>query len=148
MNSFLLSYYAPVAKEDKFSEHRAFRKALCKDLFIHTRLQSIVPIADTATAAYTVAIAGAAYTASARVEHQRVKIKRAACVICKQAAAEERRGIKQQIRQALQAISPNIASKRKDRHVPRTETGCSSCKVSLCMKRRCWEVFHSGVHSA
>ena len=94
VNSFLLSYHAPIAKEDKFSEHRAFRKTLCKGLFIHTRPQSIVPIADTATTAYTVAIVGAAYIASARVEHQKIKIKRAACVICKQAAAEERREIK------------------------------------------------------
>ena len=69
VNSFLLSYHAPIAKEDKFSEHRAFRQALCKGLFIHIRPQSIVPIADTATAAYAVAIAGAAYTASVRVEH-------------------------------------------------------------------------------
>ena len=94
VNSFLLSYHAPIAKEDKFSEHRVFRKALCKGLFIYIRSQSIVPVADTATTAYTVAIADAAYTASARVKHQRVKIKRAVCVICKQTAAKETRGIK------------------------------------------------------
>ena len=98
VNSFLLSYHAPIAKEDKFSEHRAFRKTLCKGLFIHIRPQSIVPVADTVTIAYAVAIAGAVYTASARVEHQKIKIKRAACVIYKQAAAEKRREIKQQIR--------------------------------------------------
>ena len=69
VNFFLLTYYVPIAKEDKFSEHRAFRKTLCKGLFIHTRPQSIVPVADTVTVVYAVAIAGAAYTASVRVEH-------------------------------------------------------------------------------
>ena len=68
VNSFLLSYHAPIAKEDKFSKHRAFRKALCKGLFIHIRPQSIVPIADTVIT---------------RVKHQRVKIKRAAYIIYK-----------------------------------------------------------------
>ena len=94
INSFLLSYYAPITKEDKFSEYKAFRKILCKGLFIYIRPQSIVPVVDTVTTAYAVAIAGAAYTASARVEHQKVKIKCAICVIYKQAAAEERREIK------------------------------------------------------
>ena len=94
MNSFLLSYHAPITKEDKFSEHKVFRKALCKGLFIYIRPQSIVPIVNIVTIAYAVAIAGAAYIASARVEHQRIKIKRAAYVIYKQAAAEERREIK------------------------------------------------------
>ena len=69
VNSFLLSYHVPVAKEDKFSEYRAFRKALCKGLFIFVRPQSIVPVADTVTVVYTVAIVGAAYIVSARVEH-------------------------------------------------------------------------------
>ena len=69
MNFFLLSYHAPIAKENKFSKHRAFRKALCKGLFIYIRSQSIVPVADTATVVYAVAIAGAVYTASTRVEH-------------------------------------------------------------------------------
>ena len=94
MNSFLLSYHAPIAKENKFSEYKAFRKTLYKGLFIHIRPQSIVPIANTVTAAYGVTIAGAAYTVSARVKHQKIKIKCATCVIYKQAAAEERREIK------------------------------------------------------
>ena len=83
VNSFWLSYHAPIAKEDKFSEHRVFRKTLCKGLFIHTRPQSIVPVANKVTVAYAVAIAGAAYTASARVEHKKIKIKCAVCVIYK-----------------------------------------------------------------
>ena len=45
-------------------------------------------------------------------------------------------------------ILPNIASKRKDRHILRAEIGCDFYKISLCMKRGCWEVFYSGVHSA
>ena len=69
MNSFLLSYHAPIAKENKFSEYRAFRKTLYKGLFIHIRSQSIVPVADTVTTAYTVAIAGTAYTTSIKVKH-------------------------------------------------------------------------------
>ena len=47
------------------------------------------------------AVVGAVYAAPTRVEHQRVKIKRAACVVYKQAVAEERRGIKQQRRLIL-----------------------------------------------
>ena len=74
--------------------------------------------------------------------HQRVSMKRAPCAICKQAAKEERRGIKRQKRHALQALSPNIASKRQDRHVARAMTGCSSCNVSLYSTRGCWDAFH------
>ena len=146
VNSFLLSSYAPVAEVGKFLKHRAFREALCKELFAHARPQSIVVVAGPATAATTIAAAAADVADAAGVtgvEHQRVKMKRLVCVICKQAAAEERRGIKRQRRQALQAISPNNASKLKDRHVPRAETGCASCEVSLCTKKGCWEVFHS-----
>ena len=69
MNSFLLSYHAPIAKEDKFSEHKVFGKTLCKGLFIYIKPQSIVPITDTVTIVYAVAITGAAYTASTRVKH-------------------------------------------------------------------------------
>ena len=69
MNSFLLSYHAPITKEDKFSKHKVFKKTLCKGLFIYIRLQSIVLIADTVTTAYAVAIVGAVYTASIRVKH-------------------------------------------------------------------------------
>ena len=96
VNSFLLSTYAPAAKEDKFSTHLAFREALCKGLFAHARPHSTVIMAGLITAAVTNRVAvGAADTVGGRVEHQRVKIKRSVCVICKQAAAEERRGIKQ-----------------------------------------------------
>ena len=145
MNSFLLSTYAPAAKENKFSTYLAFREALCKGLFVHAKSHSTVIVAGPITAVVTNKVAvDAADTAGARVKHQRVKMKRSACVICKQAAAEERRGIKQQKRQVLQAISPNIVDKCKDRHVLRVKTGCASCKVSLCTKKGCWEVFHSG----
>ena len=57
-------------------------------------------IAGAATAAVAVATAGAAGAAgaagvvAARIEHQRVKMKRTACIICKQAAEEEKREIK------------------------------------------------------
>ena len=147
VNSFLLSCYAPVTKEDRFLTHRAFREALCKDLFTYA-----VP---TAAAAATVvgpvhimpAVVGAVYAAPTRVEHQRVKMKRAACVVCKQAVAEERRGIKQQRRLILQAVSPNVTSKRMDRHISRVKTGCASCMVALCARKGCWELFHLGALS-
>ena len=35
INSFLLSYYAPVTNEDKFLIYLTFREALCKGLFIY-----------------------------------------------------------------------------------------------------------------
>ena len=99
VNSFLLSTYAPAIKEDKFLTYLAFREALCKGLFAHTRPHSTVIIAGPITAAVTNRVAvGAAGTVGARVEHQRVQMKRSAYVICKQAAAEERRGIKRQKR--------------------------------------------------
>ena len=55
-------------------------------------------IAGAATAAVAVATAG---VVAARIEHQRVKMKRTACIICKQAAEEEKKEIKWQRRQAL-----------------------------------------------
>ena len=136
VNSFLLSFNTPAAKEDKFSTQLAFKEALYKDLFAAATASTIV-------AAPTIAAAGIADI----VEHQRVKIKRAPCVVCKQAAAMERQGIKQQRRQPLQAVSSNFASRSLDRHVSRALTGCASSMVALCTKKRCWEVFHLGVSS-
>ena len=135
VNSFTLSMSSYVPEEKKFTDHLVFREALCTGLFAHTK-----PMADIADSADT---AGAADTARLL---QRVKLKRAPCVICKQAAAEERRGIKGARRQALQALSPNIVSKRKENRVKRAKTGCGLCNVALCTKRGCWEAFHSGVN--
>ena len=127
VNCFILSSHSYVAKEDKFTSHLAFREALYSGLFEHAKY----------TASPTT------YTA---VRHQRIQMKRSACVVCKQVSAEERRGVKGRKRQVLQALSPHIASKRKDRHVARPLTGCSSCKVSLCAKKGCWDVYHSGMN--
>ena len=57
MNFFLLSFYAPVAEEDKFSKYWAFRDALCKGLFAHAKPRSTVAIADIVTVAVVVATA-------------------------------------------------------------------------------------------
>ena len=86
-----------------------------------------------------------ARTGTAIVRHQRVLMKRAACVICKKIAEEERRGIRRQKRQPLQASTPNFGSKKRDKRVPRSITGCASCKVSLCAKKSCWEAFYSSI---
>ena len=84
VNFFLLSTYASAAKENKFSIYLAFREALCKGLFAHARLHSIVIMVDPITAVVTNRVAvGAAGTVDARVEHQRVKIKCLIYVICK-----------------------------------------------------------------
>ena len=93
------------------------------------------------------AVVGAVYVAPTIVEHQWVKIKCAACVVCKQAVAEERQGIKQQRRLVLQAVSPNVTSKRINRHILRVKTGCASCMVALCVRKGCWELFYLGAHS-
>ena len=53
VNFFLLSTYAPAAKENKFSTYLAFRDALCKGLFTHTRPHSTVIIADLITVVVT-----------------------------------------------------------------------------------------------
>ena len=107
-----------------------------------------VPIADepdTAAVAHEAGKMLIAAAAAAKIEHQRIPMKRAACVICKQAAVEGRRGIRRLRRRPFQEITPNVDSKVKDRHIPRSLTGCASCKVSLCAKKGCWEAFHSGV---
>ena len=84
VNFFLLSTYAPAAKEDKFLIYLAFREALCKGLFTHVRPHSTVIVAGPITAVVINRVAvGAAGIAGARVEHQRVKIKRSVCVIYK-----------------------------------------------------------------
>ena len=129
VNSFILYASSYVPEEEKFThhQHRAFREVLCAGLFAHAK-----PTADN-----TPGKAGL---------HQRVKMKRAPCVICKQASAEERRGIKGVRRQVLQGLLANIVSKRSEQRVSRAKTGCSLCKVALCSKRGCWDAFHSGVN--
>ena len=130
VNSFILSASSYVPEEKKITDHFTFREALCTGLLTHAK-----PKADTANPAGL---------------HQWVKIKRSQCVVCKQAAAEERRGIKGARRQVLQAISPNIASRRRDKHIPRARTGCNLCRVALCTPKgtkRCWEAFHSEANS-
>ena len=124
VNSFILSAFSYVSEEKKITNYLAFRETLCAGLITHAK-----PTADTAGTAG---------------QHQRVKIKRAPCVICKQAAKEKRRGIKGLRKRILQGISPNIVSKRSDHRVSRAKTGCDVCKVALCAKRGCWEAFHSG----
>ena len=102
--------------------------------------------AELAAAAAVARIAGEKLVAAVDiyVEHQRVSMKRAPCVMCKQAAKEGKRGIGSSKSIVFQALSPNIVSERKDRHVTRAKTGCSSCNVALCSTRGCWEAFHSG----
>ena len=70
-------------------------------------------------------------------------MKRATCVVCKQASRERKKGIRGQRGCSLQVIEPNIVGKEKDGHIARPETGYAVCKVSLCVKRGCWDVFHS-----
>ena len=68
-------------------------------------------------------------------------MKRAIYVVCKQASRERKRGIKGQRGCSLQVIEPNTVSKEKDGHIARLEIGCAVCKVLLCVKRGCWDVF-------
>ena len=103
VNSFTLSAFSYVPKEKKCLDYFTFREALWQGLLAHAKPK-----------------AGIIDTASTARRHQKVQIKRALCVICKQTAAEERRGIKGVRRQALQALSPNIVGKRKERRVNRT----------------------------
>ena len=151
VNSFTLSAFSYVSNEKKYTIHLAFREALCEGLLAHAKPEAIITdtagAADTVDAVDTVGVVGAAGAADPVRLHQRVKMKRAPCVICKQAAAEERRGIKGIRRQALQAIAPNIMCKRKERRVTRTRVGCRLCKVALCRESGCWEAFHSGANS-
>ena len=131
VNSYLLSAYAPVPEEKKFTKQIKFREALCKALFAHS-----TAVAD-----------GAAIT-GVKMGHHRVSMKRAPCVMCKYGAGKGRRGIRGQQGRVLLAISPNIVSRSRDRHIARATTGCLSCQASLCRDRGCWEAFHSGVDSA
>ena len=130
VNSFLLSASSYVS--EKITSHRAFREGLCTGLLAHEKPISgnIAGVTETVGVTETAGL------------HQRVKMKRALCVICKQASAEERRGIKGVRRQVLQGLSPNIVSKRSQQRVSRAKTGCSLCKVALYSKRGCWEAFH------
>ena len=75
-------------------------------------------------------------------------MKRTPYVICKQGAREEKKGIRGQQKRVLLAILPNVVSRSKDRHIVRATTGCSSCQVSLCRDRGCWDAFHSEVDFA
>ena len=79
----------------------------------------------------------------ANIEHQRVPIKRTTCVVYKQASRERKREIRNQRGCSLQVIKPNTVGKKKDGHIARPEISCAVCKVLLCVKRGCWDVFHS-----
>ena len=162
VNSFILSSHSYVPKEEKFTDHQAFREALCSGLLACAKYQaSAIAYPPTAAAAAAcpaterpmmtrptaACLAAGALAASEGIQHQRVKMKRSTYVVCKQACMQERRGIKGKRRQVLQALSPNSTSERKDRHVARAKTGCSSCNVALCATRGCWEAFHLGSNS-
>ena len=89
---------------------------------------------------------GGILTAAAKgtnIKHQRVPMKRTICVVCKQTSKKRKRGIRGQRECSLQVIEPNTVGKEKNGHIARPETGCAVCKVSLCVKRGCWDVFHS-----
>ena len=84
MNFFLLSNYAPAAKENKFLIYLAFREALCKGFFVYIRPHSTVIIVGPITAAVTnKVVIGVADTVGVRVKYQRVKIKYLAYIIYK-----------------------------------------------------------------
>ena len=98
-----------------------------------------------ATAAITYK-SGGILTAAAEgtnIKYQRVPMKRTTYVVCKQASRERKKEIKGQRGCSFQVIEPNIVGKEKDKHIARPETGCAVCKVSLCVKKGCWDVFHS-----
>ena len=78
MNSYLLSFWAPVLKKNKFSNYLVFREALYTGLFAHA-----VPMAGVADRADTAGVVGVVGAAGISAEHQRVKIKRAPYVIYK-----------------------------------------------------------------
>ena len=84
-----------------------------------------------------------AATEGANIKHQKVPMKRTTYVVCKQASRKRKREIKDQRECSLQVIEPNIVGKEKDKYIARPETGCAVCKVSLCVKRDCWDVFYS-----
>ena len=146
VNFFLLSLHSPVSKKEKFTKHEVFREALYKGLFDHATGAVGAGGADIASmvVAGPVTAAEALSTAGTGIKHQRIGMKRGPCVVCKQIAREERRGVSVGGKkgQALQAVSPNIASKSKDRHVHRAKTGCDACRVLLCSTKQCWEAYH------
>ena len=96
-------------------------------------------LAATAAVAYIVGEILIIATANPSVKYQRVSMKRASYIICKQAAKEEKREIRGPRSHVFQALLPNIVSKRKDRHIARAITDCSSCNVVLCSRKECWE---------
>ena len=77
------------------------------------------------------------------IEYQRVPMKRATCVVYKQASRERKKEIKDQREYSLQVIEPNTVSKEKDGYIARPETGYAMCKVLLCVKKGCWDMFYS-----
>ena len=122
-NAYLLSLHSDVPKKQKFTDHKAFRVALYKDLFEHSKQRNTN------------------YTQ----EHQVVRMKEAVCVICKEDAVHQNRIRRRLKKQGLQEISPNIGYKKKNRHVNRPIVGCNVCKVNLCSsktKRQCWQRYH------
>ena len=139
-----------MAKKDKFTKYVAFREALYRGLFNHTigtagvGRADIPSLAGPLNAAEALSLPIIKGTGGASIKHQRIGMKRGPCVVCKQAAAEKRRGISVGGKKgrALQDISPNITSKSKDKHISRATTGCSACEVLLCTTRGCWEAFH------
>ena len=96
-----------------------------------------------AKTAHTVGQILAKTAVTSKIEHQRISMKRAACVICKQAPKQEKKATARQKRSPLQAVTLNTMNQEKNRHIPRSITGCASCNVSLCAKKGCWEAFHS-----
>ena len=183
VNSFLISSYATVPKEDKIMIHAVFREKLYTGLFEHATgaagasgvdiaslpitelnyaaIPSALPPGDsiprvevteqdtegaaTKNTTRTAYKAGEILMAAApKVIHSRIQMKRGPCAVCKQIAAEKRRGISVGGKKGrvLRESSPNIATGHKDRHVNRAKTGCSACKVLLCTTKGCWEAFH------
>ena len=153
VNSFLLSLHSPMDKKEKFTKHMAFREALYKGLFDRATgaagaggadVASVI-IAGPMNAAEALFMSDTVAMTCAGIKHQRIGMKRGLCVVCKQIAAEKRRGVSVGGKrgQALQVIAPNIVSKRQDKHIARATTGCDACKVLLYMAKGCWEAFHS-----
>ena len=94
-------------------------------------------LAATAAIVYIVGEILVIAIANLSIKHQRVSIKRASYVICKQATKEEKREIREPRSHVFQALLPNIISKRKNRHIARAITGCSSYNVVLCSRKEC-----------
>ena len=119
INSYLLSAYAPIPEERKFTKQIKFREALCKTLFTH--LTNAVASAGNITI-----IANKAAITGVKINHHRVSMKRAPYVIYKQGARERKKDIKNQQEYILLVISPNVVSRSKNRHIARATTGYSS----------------------